>query len=92
MIVSVSALPLLTLALNLQVAAAQTPQTTRLDGQAPRPVSIALPTDSSATALRSEGSISIDAKDDDAVWRDAPPITAFQQWRPNEGVPARFKT
>ena len=92
MIVSVSALPLLTLALNLQVAAAQTPQTARLDGQAPRPVSIALPTDSSATALRSGGAISIDAKDDDAVWRDAPPITAFQQWRPNEGVPARFKT
>src|SRR6266550_1970998 len=92
MIVSVSALPLLTLALNYQLAAAQTPQPKRVDGQAPRPVSIALPTDTSATALRSDAAISIDARDDDAAWRSAPPITQFQEWRPNEGKAARFKT
>src|SRR5437764_13560023 len=92
MIVSVSALPLLSLALNFQIAAAQIAQPVRVDGPGTRPASIALPTDSSATALRAEGSINIDGKDDDAAWRSAPAITQFQQWRPNEGKPARFKT
>jgi Domain of unknown function (DUF5916)/Carbohydrate family 9 binding domain-like len=92
MMVSVSALPILSLAINLQAAAAQTPQPARVDDQASRRVSIALPTDTSATALRTDAAISIDGKDEDAAWRSAPPITAFKEWRPNEGKPARFKT
>src|SRR5947207_3074658 len=96
MLISVSALPLLTLALNIQVVAAQTPpqtsQASRVDGQAPRAYTIPLPNDSSATALRAGGEIVVDARDDDAAWKDAPPITQFQEWRPTEGKAARFKT
>jgi hypothetical protein len=40
------------------------------------------PTDSGAYAIRAETAPVIDGKDDDAIWRDAPPITAFQQWQP----------
>lgn len=53
---------------------------------------IAAPTDSSASATRASTSPVIDAKDDDEIWRTAPPITHFQEWRPNEGKEARFKT
>jgi hypothetical protein len=53
---------------------------------------IAAPTDSSASATRAATSPVIDAKDDDEIWRTAPPITHFQEWRPNEGKEARFKT
>src|SRR6185437_5019369 len=28
----------------------------------------------------------IDGRDDDAVWREAQPISGFQEWRPSEGV------
>src|SRR5438094_772948 len=91
MIVSVSALPLLGLALNIQLVAQTQQPPARIDGRA-SPAVIALPTDTSATALRADGSINIDAKDDDAAWKSAPPITQFQQWRPNEGKAARFKT
>ncbi len=34
----------------------------------------------------------IDGRDDDAVWREAPPITAFQEWRPSEGGPPKLRT
>ncbi|MEP6872073.1 MAG: DUF5916 domain-containing protein [Anaerolineaceae bacterium] len=34
----------------------------------------------------------IDGKDDDQVWREAPPITAFTQWQPTEGKKPRFQT
>src|ERR1700750_1825127 len=94
MIVSVSALPLLALALNFQLVA-QAPQSPRADaGKRPSgvPATITLPTDTSATALRAQNNVVIDAKDADEVWVNAPPITAFQEWRPNEGKPARFKT
>ena len=50
------------------------------------------PTDSSATAVRAGEAPVIDARDTDKVWSLAPAITAFQQWRPNEGKPPRFKT
>ena len=80
------------LALNLQTAVAQATQAPRNDSGQARPGVVAAPTDTSATAVRAEGTITIDAKDDDAAWKSAPPITAFQQWRPNEGKPARFKT
>jgi hypothetical protein len=91
MIVSVSALPLLGLVFNMQVMA-QASQPMRADGAKAAPRTIALPTDSSATALRADANIVIDGKDGDAAWQSAPPITAFQEWRPTEGKPARFKT
>ncbi len=53
---------------------------------------IAPPTDTSAVALRSESPPVIDARDADRVWQQAPVIDRFQEWRPNEGKPARFKT
>ena len=94
MIVPVSALPLVALAFNLQLVA-QAPQAPRADGAkrpAGVPATITLPTDTSATALRAQNNVVIDARDADEVWVNAPPITAFQEWRPNEGKPARFKT
>lgn len=50
------------------------------------------PTDTGAVAIRADAPPVIDGKDDDAIWRDAPPITAFLQWQPTEGKPPRFKT
>jgi hypothetical protein len=34
----------------------------------------------------------IDGKDNDPVWREAPPITEFTQWQPTEGKSPRFRT
>ncbi|HLZ46199.1 MAG TPA: DUF5916 domain-containing protein [Gemmatimonadales bacterium] len=34
----------------------------------------------------------IDGRDDDAVWREATPITQFQEWRPSEGGPPKLPT
>src|SRR5437867_5978550 len=34
----------------------------------------------------------IDGRDDDAVWREAPPITEFQEWRPSEGGAPKLPT
>src|SRR4029077_213574 len=34
----------------------------------------------------------IDGRDDDAVWREAKPITGFQEWRPSEGGPPKLPT
>src|SRR6202163_2285138 len=78
------------LSLGLQAPVqAQDPRTqTQTSARAP----IAAPTDSSASATRASTSPVIDAKDDDEIWRTAPPITHFQEWRPNEGKEARFKT
>ncbi|HJQ55070.1 MAG TPA: DUF5916 domain-containing protein [Gemmatimonadaceae bacterium] len=53
---------------------------------------IAAPTDTSAVALRSESPPVIDARDNDRAWQQAPVIDRFQEWRPNEGKPARFRT
>ena len=52
----------------------------------------AMVTDSTAVAVRATTAPVIDGKDDDAVWRDAPPITAFTQWQPTEGKEPRFRT
>ena len=54
--------------------------------------SVPAPTDSGAVAVRATKPPVIDGTDDDAVWRDAPPITAFRQWQPTEGGEARFRT
>jgi hypothetical protein len=56
------------------------------------PPQIAAPTDTSAVALRAGSPPVIDGKDDDQAWKSAPIIDRFQQWRPNEGKEARFKT
>src|SRR5713226_4848307 len=34
----------------------------------------------------------IDGRDDDAVWREAKPITGFQEWRPSEGGTHKLPT
>jgi Domain of unknown function (DUF5916)/Carbohydrate family 9 binding domain-like len=54
--------------------------------------SVPAPTDSGAVAVRAIKPPVIDGSDEDAVWRDAPPITAFRQWQPTEGGEARFRT
>jgi hypothetical protein len=53
---------------------------------------VPLPTDSGAVAVRTSTAPAIDGKDDDVVWRETPPITAFLQWQPTEGKAPRFKT
>ena len=80
---------LLGLAMSLQTSQ-QVP--IRADGRAGATVSVPAPTDSSAHAVRATDAPSIDGKDDDQVWRTTPIISAFQEWRPAEGKPPRFKT
>ncbi|HET7613934.1 MAG TPA: DUF5916 domain-containing protein [Gemmatimonadaceae bacterium] len=53
---------------------------------------VAPPTDTSAVALRSDSPPVIDARDSDRAWQQAPVIDRFQEWRPNEGKAARFRT
>jgi hypothetical protein len=79
---------LLALALSLQV-----PQqaTARVDGHSTT-APVAAPTDTGATAVRADTPPTIDGKDDDQVWRVAPPITGFKEWRPTEDKTPRFKT
>ncbi|HKW09225.1 MAG TPA: DUF5916 domain-containing protein [Gemmatimonadaceae bacterium] len=43
-------------------------------------------------AIRAARAPVIDGKDNDPVWRQAPPITEFTQWQPTEGKKPRFKT
>ena len=52
------------------------------------------PTDTGVVATRSEAPVTIDGIEEDAVWREAPAITAFRMWRPTEGGEVRsgFKT
>jgi hypothetical protein len=65
-----------------------------LQAQSPNSASVAVPppTDTSATAFRAQAAPVIDGKDDDQAWKAAPLISAFQEWRPTEGKPARFRT
>ena len=56
------------------------------------PFHVALPTDSSAVAVRAAVAPVIDGVDSDAVWHSAPPITQFVQWRPTEGKAPAFRT
>ncbi|HEX2693802.1 MAG TPA: DUF5916 domain-containing protein [Gemmatimonadaceae bacterium] len=56
------------------------------------PATVPPPTDTSATAVRAESAPIIDGKDDDAVWKSAPIISAFREWRPNEDKAPRFPT
>ena len=85
----VALFPILGLALSLQnsqqVATVQA-------GAVTNPSTVPLPTDTSATATHAAKAPVIDGKDDDQVWRMAPAITAFKQWRPTEGKEPRYKT
>jgi hypothetical protein len=57
-----------------------------------QPIAAPMVTDTGATATKATTPPSIDGRDDDAVWRVAPPITEFTQWQPTEGKAPRFKT
>ena len=46
----------------------------------------------SVTATHTAQQPVIDGRDDDAVWREATPITEFQEWRPSEGGPPKLPT
>src|SRR6202521_3749161 len=89
---------LLAFALSPQVpqqAPAQQPPAQQASARADGPSThyrVAAPTDTSATAVRADTPPVIDGKDDDPIWRDAPPITAFKEWRPTEDKTPRFKT
>ncbi len=50
------------------------------------------PSRSNITATRAAQPPLIDGRDDDPVWRDARPITEFQEWRPTEGGPPKLPT
>src|SRR5690348_4653183 len=45
-----------------------------------------------AVAIRTNRPPVIDGRDNDPVWRQAPPITDFTDWQPTEGKAPRFKT
>ncbi len=76
------------LALSFQIQAGA-PQGAPRHATAPR---VPPPTDSSAVAVRADVPPVIDGRDDDAVWREAPPITQFREWKPTEGKAPRFRT
>ena len=44
------------------------------------------------TATRAAQAVTIDGRDDDPVWRQATPITEFQEWRPSEGGAPKLPT
>jgi len=86
-----AALPLLGLVLNLQTIQ-QSPPAGRPDARPSASITVPAPTDTSATAVRATSAPVIDGRDDDQVWASTPVISAFQEWRPTEGKPPRFKT
>ncbi|MBK7907701.1 MAG: carbohydrate binding family 9 domain-containing protein [Gemmatimonadetes bacterium] len=45
-----------------------------------------------ARAVRTSAPITLDGRDDDAVWRTAPVTSDFRQFTPGEAEPARFRT
>ena len=57
-----------------------------------RPIELPSPSATTATAARAVRAPVIDGKDDDEVWRDAPRISAFQEFDPNPGKAPRFAT
>src|SRR5712692_7140832 len=68
-----------------------------LASQAPNPRPPRQPPDpppppTKVTATRAVQPPVIDGRDDDAVWREATPITDFQEWRPSEGGPPKLPT
>src|SRR5213594_4178406 len=60
--------------------------------QVPDPSPSPPPPPTSVDATRAAQPPVIDGRDDDAVWREARPITEFQEWRPSEGGPPKLPT
>jgi hypothetical protein len=60
--------------------------------QAPDPPTPAPALPKGVTAARADRPPVIDGRDDDAVWKQAVPITGFQEWRPSEGGPPKLPT
>ncbi|PYP49944.1 MAG: hypothetical protein DMD45_12815 [Gemmatimonadetes bacterium] len=50
------------------------------------------PTPAGVAATRAAEPPVIDGRDDDAVWREARPVTGFEEWRPSEGGPPKLPT
>ena len=61
-------------------------------GGPPRRPDPAPVTPKAVTAIRAAQSPTIDGRDDDAVWREATPITEFLEWRPSEGGAPKLPT
>src|SRR6266704_2517169 len=59
--------------------------------QDPPPEPPPLPAPSVAATRAAQPPV-IDGRDDDPVWREAPPVTGFQEWRPSEGGPPKLPT
>ena len=70
----IGASALLAFALNLQIQQ-QAPAAAATPGGTSTSYTVAMPTDTGATAVRANISPVIDGKDDDQVWRIAPPLT-----------------
>ena len=79
------------LGLALSLQAVQSPSGDSVNRPLPS-ITIPGPSDTSATATRADVAPTIDGKDDDKVWRVAPVISNFKEWRPTEGKEARFRT
>src|SRR5258705_3479610 len=66
--------------------------------QSPDHAPVRVAADSAAAAPKSVRAVHasqqpvLDGRDDDAVWRDAVPITQFQEWRPSEGGAPKLPT
>src|SRR6476660_3920582 len=88
----IGAAMVLGLALSLQIPQLPLSNRAGMDLRAASPYRVALPTDSGAMAILAPVAPVIDGKDDDQIWRAAPPITGFRQWQPTEGKEPRFKT
>ncbi len=58
----------------------------------PTRISVPVPTATSATAARAEVAPTLDGRDDDEIWRDAPAITQFRQHDPVEDGDPRYRT
>lgn len=58
----------------------------------PSGYAVPMPTLNSAVAVRATVPPIIDGRDDDAIWRETPPITQFMEWSPTAGKPPRFRT
>ena len=70
----------------------QSPQSVRTNVDSAGAAKVGLPPIVRTVAVRAEKPPVIDGRDDDAVWRTAKVISAFQQWQPTEGAKARFRT
>ena len=71
------------------VASLQGPESTRTAGTSVPATPALVPP---AVASRAVAAPVIDGRDDDQVWREATPITAFQEWRPGEGGTPKLPT